>query len=150
MKRFYLAGLCALAPLSAVYADTFDCTLIDKAQSGWLPDRLVFEVTNDTEAQAFDAITASTRGGIVPVDVKVHNDIRIDLVWKTGEFKNPKATATRDDPGAGPRRIVFHATLLRGSNKIQLKARPAGGRKKQTARGACSVLKRPIETVVGN
>jgi hypothetical protein len=141
------AAACFLASISN--AETFSCVLKDTRNSGWLPDTLVFETNSDeTMAKTYDPITYSTLGDFADARVQAGNSVRVDLKWVTGRYQNDKQVASRDYPNAVPTKIEYRATLLRGGNKILLRAHPVGIASQFSAKGACQVVNGDIRGVV--
>lgn len=147
-KIAMMAGtLCVLG--DSVLADTFTCTLTDTRNTGWLPDRLVVEVNADeTMAKAFDPITFSTLGGLAQAQIQAENSVRIELRWTTGRYRNDRAMRSRDMPNAVAIPILYRATILRGGNKILLRATPEGFSNRFNAQGTCQVSDAPIESAI--
>lgn len=130
-------------------AETYSCVLKDTRNSGWLPGTLVFELNGDeTMAKAYDPITYSTLSNFVDARVQAENSVGVELKWVTGRYRNDKQVASRDFPNALPTKIEYRATLLRGGNKILLRAQPVGIASQFSAKGACRVVNGDIRRVV--
>ncbi len=147
MTAIAAGTLCALG--TGALADTFTCALTDARNTGWLPDRLVVQISADEKmAKGFDPITYSTLNGLADVQIQAENSVRIELRWTTGRYRNEKAMQSRDMPNILAVPVVYRATILRGGNKILLRAQPEGSRERHTARGACQVSDTAIEQVI--
>ncbi|WP_069299785.1 hypothetical protein [Neptunicoccus sediminis] len=150
MKRLlHLSCLTAILLAAPAAARTYNCVLKDARNSGWAPETLAFEVfEGDTTARAFDPITYSISGQLATAQVVTANSVRVSLNWKSGRYDNPKARPTRDFSGRGALPITFTATLLRGGNKILLRASPSGLNSFFTAKGACVESNAPLEQLI--
>lgn len=134
---------------SASNAETFSCVLKDARNSGWLPETLVFEINGDeTMAIAYDPITYSTLNGFADARVQAENSVRVELKWVTGRYRNDKQVPSRDYPSGTANKIEYRATLLRGGNKILLRAQPIGIASQFSAKGACQVVQGDIRRLV--
>jgi hypothetical protein len=132
-----------------VSAETFSCTLKDSRNTGWLPDQLVVQIHKDRSvAEVYDPITFSTLNEFAKAKVQAMNSVRIELQWETGRYRNDKAMLSRDMPDASAVEIVYRATILRGGNKILLRAQPGRSQTRYNARGACKVHDAGIGEVV--
>jgi hypothetical protein len=134
---------------SLLSAETLSCTLKDNRNSGWLPEQLVVQIHKDRSvAEVYDPITFSTLDRFVQARLQALNSVRIELQWETGRYRNDKAMLSRDMPDASAVKIVFRATILRGGNKILLRAQPGSSQTRYNAQGACKVLEAGIGEVV--
>lgn len=134
---------------TASMAETFICTLHDARNSGWLPEKLVVQISSDeTMGQTYDPITFSTLNGFAQTRVQAENSVRVELKWKTGRFRNTREMKSRDRPTALPTEIEYRATILRGGNKILMRAIPEGVRDRFSAKGSCEIVNASINDVV--
>jgi hypothetical protein len=119
------AVLCTISTMAT--AGTYTCQLNDTRNTGWLPERLIFQIIEGkTTAKAFDPITFSTLNGLAAGQVQAENSVRVELRWTTGRYRNERAMKSRDMPSITATNIVYRATILRGGNKILLRAQPEG------------------------
>nr|WP_325249591.1 hypothetical protein [Amylibacter sp.] len=149
-KTLLIPSLIATFLGTAVAAQTFSCALKDNRNSGWLPDRLVFElVEGQATARTYDPITFASKGEMATAKVQTDNSVRVALRWKTDPYRNDRARQGRDLSANGALPIEYSATLLRGGNMIMLRAYPSGVNDPFSARGACKVSDGPLEQLIG-
>lgn len=149
-KILFIPSLIATVLGTSVAAQTYSCALKDNRNSGWLPERLVFElVEGQATARTYDPITYSTKGETANAQVQIDNSVRVALRWKTDPYQNDKAKAGRDLTASGALPIEYSATLLRGGNMIMLRAYPSGVHDPLSARGACKISDGPLEQLIG-
>ncbi|WGI23471.1 hypothetical protein [Amylibacter sp. IMCC11727] len=151
MKQTKLAIAAFAIGLSgtASMAETFICELHDARNSGWLPEKLVVQISSDeTMGQTYDPITFSTLNGFAPTRVHAENSVRVELRWKTGRYRNSSEMRSRDRPSSVPTEIEYRATILRGGNKILMRAAPDGVRDRFSAKGSCEIVNASINEVV--
>lgn len=140
MKIKILLLTLSVIGFSAAQADVYQCALKDNQNSGWIPDNVALDVDEKAKTvHVFDPITAATRNGAVAGKLLALNSIRIDASWESGRYNNAKAKATRDNPNGEAVKIRYRATLLRGQNKLLLKAAPRGSGQ-YSARGDCRLI----------
>ncbi|GGA21693.1 hypothetical protein [Neptunicoccus cionae] len=148
-KLLNLSGLAAILMAAPASALTYSCVLTDSRNSGWAPEKLVFEVLHgDATARTYDPITYSVSGELAEAKVATANSVRVSLSWKSGRYNNPKARPSRDYAANSALPITYTATLLRGGNKILLRATPSGLNTFYSAKGACVESNAPLEQLV--
>lgn len=148
-KLLHLSCLTAIMLAAPAAARTYNCVLKDARNSGWAPETFAFEVFDgDTTARTFDPISYSISGALTTAQVVTANSVRVSLNWKSGRYDNPKARPSRDFSGRGAQPISFSATLLRGRNKILLRASPSGLDRFFNAKGACVESSAPLEQLI--
>ena len=145
----HLTCFAAFLLASPLGAQTYNCALKDGRNSGWTPDKLMFEIVDGAKtARTYDPITYSIKGEMAEANIATANSVRVSLGWKSGRYQNPNARPSRDFAGTGALPITFHATLLRGGNKILLRASPGGLNTFFSAKGACVETSTRLEQLI--
>jgi hypothetical protein len=100
-------------------------------------------------AQVFDTITFATLGRLADAQVQVENSVRTSLKWVTKPFLNPRTKPSKDFPSPGEMTIEYQLTLLKGGNKVLVRAAPKSASQPFSAKGQCVLETGDISAVLG-
>ena len=141
-----ISGVCIFGAAEA--AENYKCQITDSSRSGWLPSEIWFHMDPQGEnSWAYDPVTWSSGGATNPVAVPISNSVRTTIDWRVRNFDNPRGASAglgRDAVTGNSMTVQFTATLLKGQNRLLVRAIPSSGTGTFSARGTCRAVDGPL------
>lgn len=129
LKTTFTAAL-VIASASALQAKTFDCR-ITKSNANYVPERLIIQYNENTgEVTINDPVVQHFLGRPTNGEVVAENGKRTTFKWSINGTK----TSVQQNVN-----LRYRATIMKGSNRLALSAKPLGYTNNWRGDGACKI-----------